>query len=61
MEIEDRYRLEYQEAVNGLNRRDGSRESKMQYRARVEQLRQNYIRQREREIEKIKRQAAEER
>ncbi|MHC4240528.1 MAG: tetratricopeptide repeat protein, partial [Planctomycetota bacterium] len=60
MEIEDRYRLEYQKAVNGLNRRDGSREGKKQYQARVEQLRQKYIRQRELEIEKIKRKAAEE-
>jgi hypothetical protein len=61
MEIEDHYRLEYQKAVNGLNRRDGSREGKKNYRARVEQLRQKYIRQRELEIEKIKREAAEER
>jgi len=61
MEIEDRYRLEYQKAVNGLNRRDGSREGKKKYRARVEQLRQKYICQRELEIEKIKPEAAEER
>jgi hypothetical protein len=59
MEIEDRYRLKYQKAVNGLNRRDGSQEGKKQYRAQVEQLRQKYIRQRELEIEKIKRKAAE--
>ena len=59
MEIEDRYRLKYQKAVNGLNRRDGSREGKKQYRAQVERLRQKYIRQRELEIEKIKRKAAE--
>ena len=56
-----RYRLEYQKAVNGLNRRDGSREGQKQFRARVEQLRQKYIRQRELEIEKIKRKAAQER
>jgi len=55
MDIEDRYRLEYQKAVNGLDRRDGSREGKKQYRARVEQLRQEYIRQRALEIEKITR------
>jgi hypothetical protein len=61
MEIEDRYGRKYQNAVNGLNRSDGSREGQNQYRARVEQLRQNYIRQRELEIEKIKREAAEER
>jgi TPR repeat protein len=61
MEIEDRYRLEYQKAVNRLNRRDGSREGKKQYLARLEQLRQKYILQRELEIEKIKRKAAEER
>ncbi len=59
MEIEDRYRLEYQKAVNGLRRRDGSRAGKKQYRARVEQLRQKYIRQRELEIGKIKGEAAE--
>jgi TPR repeat protein len=58
MEIEDRYRLKYQKAVNGLNRQDGSREGKKQFRAQVERLRQKYIRQRELEIEKIKRKAA---
>jgi hypothetical protein len=58
MEIEDRYRLKYQKAVNGLNRRDGSREGQEQYRAQVERLRQKHIRQRELEIEKIKRKAA---
>ena len=58
MEIEDRYRLKYQKAVNGLNRQDGSREGKKQFRAQVERLRQEYIRQRELEIEKIKRKAA---
>jgi len=61
MDAEDRYRLEYQKAVNGLNRGDGSREDQQQFRARVEQLRQKYIRQREQEIEKIKRKAAEDR
>jgi hypothetical protein len=60
MEIEDRYRLEYQKAVNELKRQAGGREDKKQYRARVEQLRQKYIRQRELEIEKIKREAADE-
>jgi len=59
MEIEDRYRLEYQRAVNGLNRQDGSREGQKQFRARVEHLRQKYIRQRELEIERIKREASE--
>jgi hypothetical protein len=58
MEIEDRYRLKYQKAVNGLDRQDGSREGKKQFRAQVERLRQEYIRQRELEIEKIKRKAA---
>ena len=59
LEIEDRYRLKYQKAVNGLNRQDGSREGQKQFRAQVERLRQKYIRQRELEIEKIKRKAAE--
>ena len=59
MEIEDRYRLEYQKAVNGLNRQDGGQEGKKQFRAQVERLRQKYIRQRELEIEKVKRKVAE--
>jgi TPR repeat protein len=58
MDIEDHFRLKYQRAVNGLNRQDGSREGKRQFRAQVERLRQKYIRQRELEIEKIKRKAA---
>lgn len=58
MEIEDRYRLEYQKAVNGLNRQDGSREGKKRFQTQVERLRQEYTRQRELEIEKIKRKAA---
>jgi TPR repeat protein len=53
MDIEDRYRLKYEKAVNGLNRGHGSPESQKQYRARVEQLRRKYVREREREIEKI--------
>jgi TPR repeat protein len=60
MEIEDRYRLEYQKAVNELKRRGGSREDKKRYRTRVEQLRRKYTRQRELEIERLKREAAEE-
>jgi TPR repeat protein len=59
MDIEDRFRLKYQKAVNGLNRQDGSREGKKQHRAQVERLRQKHIRQQEQEIEKIKRKAAE--
>ena len=54
MDIEDRYRMEYQKAVNRLKRGDGSREGQKQFQARVEQLRQQYTRQRELEIEKIK-------
>ncbi len=53
MDAEDRYRLKYEKAVNGLNRGDGSPESQKQYRARVEQLRRKYVREREQEIEKI--------
>jgi hypothetical protein len=55
MDIEDRYRLAYQKAVNRLDRGDGTRQGKEQYRARREQLRQQYVRQRELEIEKIRR------
>ncbi len=54
MDIEDRYRMEYQKAVNRLNRGDGSPEGRKQFRARVEQLRRQYTRQQELEIEKIK-------
>ena len=54
MDIEDRYRIEYQKAVNRLKRGDGSEEGRKQFRARVEQLRQEYRRQQELEIEKIK-------
>ncbi len=53
MDIEDRYRRQYERAVNGLKRGDGSPESQRQYRARVEQLRRKYVRERELEIEKI--------
>ena len=59
MEIEDRYRLRYQKAVNRLSRQDGSSEGQKQHRAQVERLRQKHIRQREQEIEKNKRKAAE--
>ena len=55
MDIEDRYRMDYQKAVNRLNRGDGSREGRNQFRLKAEQLRQHYARQRELEIEKIKR------
>jgi TPR repeat protein len=55
MDIEDRYRLAYQKAVNRLDRGDGTRKGKAQYRARREQLRQQYVRQRELEIGKIRR------
>jgi hypothetical protein len=58
MEIEDRYRLEYQKAVNGLRRQAGIQEDKKQYRTQVELLRQKYASQRELDIEKIKRKAA---
>jgi TPR repeat protein len=58
MQVEERYRLEYQKAVNSLDRRDGGREGQQRYRERVEQLRQEYILQRESEIEQLKRDAA---
>jgi TPR repeat protein len=58
MDIEDRYRIEYQKAVNRLNRGNGSKEGRKQFRAKVEQLRQHYARQRELEIEQIKHDAA---
>ena len=58
MEIEDRYRLKFQKAVNGLNQQDGSREGKKRFQEQVERLRQEYNHQREVEIEKIKHKAA---
>ncbi len=58
MAIEDRYRLEYRNAVNALDRRDGSQEGMKRFQAEVERLRQLYARQRELEVEKVKREAA---
>ena len=57
MDIENRYRRKYEKAVNGLARSDGSPEGDQQYRASIEQMRQKFIRQREQEIEKVKRDA----
>jgi hypothetical protein len=59
MDIEDRYRRQYENAVNGLNRGNGRQQNQKNYRAQVEQLRQEYIRQRDREIENVKRDAGE--
>jgi TPR repeat protein len=60
MDIEDQYRLKYQNAVNGLNRQTGSQEGRKRFRADVQRLRQKYARQRELEIARIKREAAKE-
>ena len=54
MQIEDRYRLQYEKAINGLNRGNSRQQSQQNYRARVEKLRQEYIRQRVQEIEELK-------
>lgn len=59
MEIEDSYHKEYERAVNNLDRRDGSPAGKALFRAEVERLRLKYAEQRDAEIEKIRREAAE--
>jgi len=59
MEVEDRYRAEYERAVNGLHRRDGSPEGKARFRAEVERLRLRYNELRNAEIEKLRREEKE--
>lgn len=56
IEIEERYRLEYQKAVNALDRRDGSPAGQERIRAEIERLREKYNRLREEEITRIKEQ-----
>ena len=52
--IEDLYRKQYELAVNALDRRDGSREGKDNFRAEVNRLRLHYLNLREQEIEALK-------
>jgi TPR repeat protein len=53
IEIEDRYRIEYQKAVNALDRRDGSPAGQERTRAEIKRLRKKYNRLREEEIARI--------
>ena len=52
--IEDRYRKEYEQAVNALDRHDGSRQGKDRFRVEVERLRLHYQALREGEITALK-------
>ena len=52
--IEERYRQQYQDAVNALPRSGGSREDKLKFRAEVQRLLQKYNQLRDTEITKLK-------
>ncbi|MBT8345011.1 MAG: hypothetical protein KJO28_01815 [Desulfofustis sp.] len=54
IEIEERYRLQYQDAVNALPRGDGTREGKLQFQKEVNKLLEKYNQLRDAEIEKIR-------
>lgn len=56
IEIEERYRLDFQKAVNALDRRDGSPAGREQTHTEFERLREKYNRLREEEITRIKEQ-----
>ncbi len=53
IEIEERYRIEYQNAVNALDRRDGSPTGQARTRAEIERLRQKFHRLRDEEIARV--------
>jgi len=53
MDIEERYRLEYQRAVNSLDRRDGSPAGQARIRTEIDRLRQKYKGLREEEIARL--------
>lgn len=54
IDIEERYRQQYQDAVNAMPRGNGTREGKLQFQNEVKNLREKYNRLRDAEIEKIK-------
>ena len=54
--VEEQYNLQYQNAVNSLDRRDGSPEGVKRTRAEIDRLRSNYNRQRDEEIARIRQQ-----
>ena len=53
IEIEERYRLQYQDAVNALPRGNGTREAKLLFRKKIARLREQYNRKRDAEIAKL--------
>ncbi len=54
IEVEDRYRQQYQDAVNALPRDDGTRDGKLKFRADVHQLLKQYNQLRDAEIARLK-------
>jgi TPR repeat protein len=54
IEVEDRFRQQYQEAVNALPRDDGTRAGKRKFRADVQQLLKQYNQLRDAEIARLK-------
>ena len=54
IEVEDRFRQQYQDAVNALPRDDGTREGKLKFRADVQELLERYNRLRDAEIARLK-------
>jgi len=56
IDVEEQYNLQYQKAVNSLDRRDGSPDGKERTRAEIERIRQKYNRLRDEEIAQIRQQ-----
>ncbi len=54
IEVEERYRLQYQDAVNALPRDSGTRPGKLQFRKEIDRLRGQYNRLRDAEIVRLK-------
>ncbi|MDB4470866.1 hypothetical protein N9063_01130, partial [Deltaproteobacteria bacterium] len=54
IEVEERYRLQYQDAVNALPRGNGTREGKLLFREKIKQLQEKYNRLRDAEIAKLR-------
>jgi len=54
IKVEERYRIEYQNAVNALDRRDGSPAGQERIRAEIKRLREKYAGLRDEEIARIK-------
>ena len=54
IEVEERYRLQYQDAVNALPRGNGTRQAKLLFREKIDRLREQYNRKRDAEIAKLR-------